>query len=54
MTDDDLDPTEEIRAIRRKIMQKCKTWDGYIDHLKNLPPPEVMIAQFKAFSLKVD
>jgi len=48
MIDDDPDPIEEIRATRRKIMRKCKTVEGYYQHLLNLPPAEEMIAQFKA------
>ncbi len=46
--DDDPDPVEEIRAIRRKIMRKYKTLDAYFDHLQSLPSAEEMHAQIKA------
>jgi len=46
MIDDDPDPIEEIRTTRRKIMQRCKTVEGYYQHLSNLPPAEEMAAQF--------
>ena len=48
MIDDDPDPIEEIHATRRRIMRRCKTVEGYYQHLLNLPPAEEMIAQFHA------
>ena len=48
MTDDDPDLVDEIRATRRKIMKKCKTWKGFADHMLRLPPAEKMVALFMA------
>ncbi len=48
MMDDDPDPVEEIRAIRRKIMRKYKTLDAYVKHLQTLPSAEEMHARIKA------
>ena len=54
MIDDDPDPIEEIRATRRKIMRRCKTVEGYYQHLLNLPPAEEMVAQFKVRLAKAE
>jgi hypothetical protein len=48
MIDDDPDPVEEIRAIRRGIMRKHKTLDAYFAHLSTLPSPREMHDQIKA------
>lgn len=48
MIDDDLDPVEEIRTIRRNIMKKYKTLDAYFEHIHTLPSPQEMHDQIKA------
>ena len=47
MTDDDIDPIDEIRAIRAKNSRKYKTMDAYFDHLKTVPPADVLLAQLR-------
>lgn len=47
MMNDELDPVEEIRAIREKIMRKYKTTDAYFEHLKMIPTAEVLLAQVR-------
>lgn len=47
MTNDELDPVEEIRAIRKKISRKFKTIDAYFDHLKTIPPADVLLARIR-------
>ncbi len=44
---DELDPVEEIRAIREKIAQKYKTTDAYFEHLKTIPTTEILLAQVR-------
>ncbi len=44
---DELDPVEETRAIREKIMRKYKTTDAYFEHLKTIPTAEVLLAQVR-------
>ena len=48
MIDDDMDPIEEIRAIRAKIWRKHKTMDAYFDYLKTVPSADVLLAQVRA------
>ena len=48
MIDDDVDPIEEIRAIRAKIWRKCKTMDAYFDYLKTVPSADVLLTQVRA------
>jgi hypothetical protein len=45
MMNDELDPVEEIRAIRETITRKYKTTDAYFEHLKTIPSAEVLLAQ---------
>ena len=46
--DDDIDPVAEIRAIREKISRRYKTMDEYFDHLRTVPPVDVLLAQVRA------
>ena len=48
MIDEDLDPVEEIRAIRAKINRKYKTIDAYCEHLRTIPSADVLLAQIQA------
>ncbi len=48
MIDEEMDPVEEIRSIRRSIMRKHKTLDAYFAHLSTLPSPQEMHNQIKA------
>jgi hypothetical protein len=45
MMNDETDPVEEIRAIRKSIARKYKTTDAYFAHLKTVPSAEVLLAQ---------
>jgi hypothetical protein len=47
MTDDDIDPVAEVRAVRAKIWRKYKTMDAYFDHLKDVPSVDVLLAQIR-------
>ena len=47
MMHDELDPVEETRAIREKIMRKYKTTEAYFKHLKTVPTAEVLLAQVR-------
>ena len=43
----DIDPVEEIRAIRRKHDRRFKTMDEYWDHLKTIPSADVLLARVR-------
>ena len=47
MMNDELDPVAEIRAIREKIARKYVSTDAYFEHLKTVPPAEVLLAQVR-------
>lgn len=47
MNTKDIDPLDELRAVRRRIWRKYKTIDAYVEHLKNQPPVEEIIAKLQ-------
>ena len=47
MTEDDIDPIAEIRAIRAKNGWKYKTMDAYFDHLRTVPSVDVLLVQLR-------
>ena len=47
MTDSDIDPIAEIRAVREKISLRFKTMDAYFDFLRTVPPADVLLAQIR-------
>jgi hypothetical protein len=47
MNNDEQDPVDEIRAIRKVVMRKYKTVDAYFEHLKTIPTAEVLLAKIR-------
>ncbi len=47
MLTEEVDPVEEIRAIREKIARKYKTTDAYFEHLQTIPPADALLAQVR-------
>ena len=47
MHDGDIDPVEEIRAIRRKHDRQFKTMEAYFAHLRTVPSADVLLAQVR-------
>jgi hypothetical protein len=43
MQTDELDPVEEIRAIREKIARKYDTTEAYFEHVKTIPTAEGLL-----------
>ena len=48
MLDDEIDPIEEVQAIRQKIWRRHKTVEAYFAHLKNVPSADVLLTQVRA------
>jgi len=47
MIDEDIDPVEEIRAIRRKHDRRFKTSDAYWAYIKTVPSADILLAQIR-------
>ncbi len=44
---DDIDPVDEVRAIRKEIQKEHKTLDAYMDHMKDIPSADELLRQVR-------
>ncbi len=48
----DVDPLDELRAVRRRIQRKYKTVEAYAEHLKTVPSAKELLAELAKKSAK--
>ncbi len=44
---DDIDPVDEVRAVREAIQEKYKTLDAYMAHMKEIPSADELLRQVR-------
>ncbi len=44
---DDIDPVDEVRAVREAIQKKYKTLDAYMAHMKEIPTADELLRQVR-------